>query len=194
MHYIMRCDRPINAKGEAQQQIHNCFKAGRVRLWRGGRHLLEADSLPSPIPVDFEPLKGYLGPPMELYDVCIPLMSARLAAVLVAAGVDNVAFYPALLTNTITGETYDYHAFNVVGAVAAADLERSEWSTFDGWPVADVSFTRFELNAEKAERHLFFRLAENINALVVHESVRNRVIEAGIDTVRFLEPHEWMHL
>jgi hypothetical protein len=41
---------------------------------------------------------------------------------------------------------------------------------------------------------LLFRLAENINAVFVHERVKDHVVRSGIDTMRFTVPQEWMHL
>jgi hypothetical protein len=194
MYFVVDCEEPVTEDGEALFEIHNCFRVGTTRNWRAGHALRRAETIPDLIPIDFEPLNGYEGGPVELIDVCIPLMSARLAEALKSAGVDNVVFYPARLTNTATGQTYDYQAFNVVGIVAAADLEKSEWSTFDGMLVADVSFTELALDESSAGGMLLFRLAENINALLVHHSVRDHVLAAGIDTLQFIPPEEWMHL
>src|SRR5262249_10938731 len=154
----------------------------------------KAASIPNPIEIAFEPLRGYQGSPLELLDVGIPIMSTRWADALREAGVDNVSFYPALLSNTITGDRFDYQAFNVVGVVAAADLQRSEWSWYDTVPVADVSFENLVLDEAKAHHLQMFRLAENINALLVHETVRDHVLKSGIDTLKFIAPEDWMHL
>jgi hypothetical protein len=194
MYFVIDCEEPVTEDGEALFEIHNCVQVGTTMNWRAGRALSDTETIPNPIAIDFEPLNGYEGLPVELLDVCIPVMSAKLAETLKMSGVDNVIFYPALLTNTETGETYKYVAFNVVGSVAAADLENSEWESFDGNLVADVSFTGFALDESKTAGMLLFRLAENINCLLVHHSVRDHVLTAGIDTLRFIPPDEWMHL
>jgi hypothetical protein len=194
MYFVMDCDEPENDNGEALMEIHNCFRAGNVRNWRGGRALARAESLPDPIDITYDPLRGYQGPPVEFRDVCIPIMSARLADVLKEAGVDNIVYYPARLTNSSTGEQYDYRAFNIVGTVAVADLGESEWSSYDGQTVADVSFTRLALDESRAEGRLLFRLGENINAVVVRATVRDRVLAAGLHTMKFTPASEWMHL
>lgn len=194
MYFAMKCRQPLTKGGEALMNIHNCFTPGKVWSWREGRRVQRPATLPTPIPIDFEPLHGYDGPPVEMRDVCIPLMSIRMAEVLKRAGVDNIELYPALLTNIATGKTYDYHAFNVVGLVSAADLAKSDWSTFDGSMILDVSFTRFALDESKPAGVLLFRLAENANGLFVHESVRDHVIAAGINTLHFMEPRRWMHI
>ncbi len=195
MYLIMDCDLLTNDDGAALMEIHNAFRAGNVRSWRGGRKIdLERANLPVPIAIDFDPLRGYQGPPLELVDVGIPLMTVRLATSLQEAGVDNVEFFPAVLTNTTTGQRFDYQAFNVVGVVAAADLGKSEWTSDDGVPVADVSFESLVLDESKAGGLKMFRLAENINALLVHEAVRDHILKRGIDTLKFVPPDEWMHL
>src|SRR5712691_8445997 len=158
MYFMLRCLEPLTENGEALMEIHNCFRVGNIRLWRGGRK--HTSDVPTPIEIDFEPLRDYDGPPIELRDVCIPIMSARLADTLVEAGVDSVDFYEAVLKNTKTGQRYDYRAFNVVGNVAAADLERSEGTVHDGRPVADVSFKALAFEESKAMGMRMFRLAE----------------------------------
>jgi hypothetical protein len=194
MYYMMECDEPLTESGAALMDIRNCFRAGTVRIWRGGRRFRPEEVVPKPIEIDFEPLRGYKGPPIEMLDVCIPIMSSRLAAALLQAGVDNIDFYPTVVTNTVTRERHDYQAFNVVGLLAAADLERSEWDTYDGVPVADVSFKGLAFDDSKAVGILAFRLAENINAFAVHDSVRDHVIESGINTLKFVAPEDWVHL
>jgi len=196
MYFVMTCDLALDPDGAALMEIHNSMKVGTIRSWRGGRLIepAKAATIPNPIEIDFDPLRGYQGPPLEMVDLGIPVMSRRLAAALREAGVDNVQFFPATLRNTVTGERYPYEAFNVVGAVAAADLERSDWSSYDGVPVADVSFETLVLDEAKAGTLRMFRLAENINALLVDEQVRDHVLKTGIDTLQFIEPQDWMHL
>lgn len=196
MYYVMDCDMLVDEDGEALMEIHNSFRAGTVRSWRGGR-LIDSEraaTIPDPIEVDFDPLGGYRGPPLELVDDGIPLMTARLAAALQAAGVDNVRFYPAVLRNTETQERFEYKAFNVAGVVAAADLKQSEWSSHDGILAADVSFETLVIDESKTHGAKMFRLAENINALLVDESVRDHILKSGIDTLKFIPPEDWMQL
>jgi hypothetical protein len=195
MYFVLKCPPLVNKNGEALMEIHNCFEVGNVWDWCDGLSL-ESDekNFPIPINIDFEPFRGYVGPPRELVDVCIPIMSKRLADTLLEAGVDNVEFFPATLKNTITGQTYEYRAFKIVGLVAAADLSKSEWTSYDGKSVADVGFENLVLDKSKTRGLLIFRLAENINALMVHERVRKHIIANGIDTLTFVKPEDWVHL
>jgi len=194
MYYVLRCPPFVNEKGEALLEIHNCFRAGNVRNWGDGKAPKSDTEVPTPLDIEFEAFRGYAGSPRELVDVCIPIMSARLASALKEAGVDNVVFYPARLKNKATGQVYDYFAFKVVGLVAAADMSKSQWSSYDGTTVGDTSFTTLVLDENKAGGLLMFRLAENFSALVVHERVRDRVFASGIDTLLFVKPEDWVHL
>lgn len=195
MYYVLRCLPLLNEKGEALMEIHNCFDVGSIWDWQDGQALTEEGrNFPLPIQIEFEPFRGYSGPPIEMRDVGIPIMSVRLADAFTAAGVDNIEFFPARLRNTVTGASYEYRAYKIVGVVAAADLARSEWRSYDRKPVADVSFETLAIDEGRPAGLGVFRLAENISAVLVHEWVR-RVIEArGIDTIEFVKPEDWAHL
>ncbi len=195
MYYVLRCLPLLNEKGEALMEIHNCFDVGSIWDWQDGQALTEEErNFPVPIEIDFDPFRGYSGPPIEMRDVCIPIMSLRLAEAIAAAGIDNVDFFPARLRNTATGETFDYRAYKIIGLVAAADLGKSEWTSYDGKPVADVSFETLALDESKPRGLGMFRLAENVSAVVVHERVKQAIESRGINTIEFVKPEDWAHL
>ena len=83
-------------------------------------------------------------------------------------------------------------AANLIGLVSVVDLGRSRVVGGSRSGLIDVDFDSVAIDAEKAADLLMFRLAESTNAIVVHERVRRRVIDAGIDTVTFLPPERWM--
>lgn len=190
-YYVMVDDKGSNELGEALFEIHNCFKIGTIMSWRGGR--LISEPVPTSIKIDYVPFRGFQGPPADLWDECLPLMSKRLATALLETGVDNLQLFPAILTNTQSNETYDYYVFNVVGKVLAADLTNSDYESFDG-RLTDTSFFSLSIEEQKTRSLLMFRLAENINALMVHESVRNYVVSKGIPEARFAKPENWAQL
>ncbi|OHA80394.1 MAG: hypothetical protein A2675_01355 [Candidatus Yonathbacteria bacterium RIFCSPHIGHO2_01_FULL_51_10] len=194
-YYLLECPPLVNEKGEALMEISNCFRAGNIRSWCDGKEPRADTVFPAPLEIEFETFHGYAGPPRELVDVCITLMSKRLADTLVEAGVSNIVFYPTTLKNKGTGEVYDYRAFKVVGLVAAADLEKSKWESYDNKPVADTSFEDLVIDESKATGSglLMFRLAENFSALVVHEKIRDAILAKGINTLKFIEPKDWVH-
>ena len=129
-----------------------------------------------------------------MLDVGIPIMSERMVQALLSAGVNNVEFHEAVLINTVTGEKYPYRAFNVVGLVAAANLDRSECDIHDGVPVADVSFYKLVLDESKCRSCLMFRLEENVSTLMVHDSVRQELLSRGIDMLKFIKPEDYVQI
>lgn len=191
-YYVMVDDEVENENGEALFEIHNCFEVANVMSWAGGRVISEP--IPDPIQIDYDTFRGFSGPPVDLWDDCLPLMSTRLGDALTQAGVDNIQFFPAILKNTQTKESYNYYVFNVVGLVSAADLSKSEFESYDGRFLADTSFFSLSIDEHRGRGLLMFRLTENISALVVHERVCEHVIAAGIPEERFAKPEDWAQL
>lgn len=72
-----------------------------------------------------------------------------------------------------------YKAVNVLGLVAAADLGRSQATVHDGVALADVDFDHLALDDSRTHGLRMFRLAESTNAIVVHESVRDALLDRG---------------
>lgn len=192
MYYILECNPPLTDNGEELFSIRNHFEVEGVWDWVSGVRFDVA--VPVPIRIDFEPFRGYAGPPQELQDVGIPIMTERLAAALQAASVDNIEFFPAILKNTVTGEEYAYRAYNIVGLISAADMQKSEWQSYDGVLRSDVSFTDLVLDEARIGGALMFRLAENVGAVLVHEKVRKSILASGIDTLKFVKPEDWVQL
>lgn len=145
---------------------------------------------PVPVPVTVEPGEEGLQP--ELTDVPVPLMSRRLAKCLMAAGVSNIDFYPAQVTEQASGRSHDgLLAFNLIGLVAAADLSRSTFSAPDG-PLLSVDFDGLAIDPAKAGAADMFRLAESVNGIVVSRRVRQAILDAGITTLEFILPEDWV--
>lgn len=196
MYYILDCGPLLNDRGEALTKTHNCFRIANIRLWGNGLPIKEElkKNIPNPIEIEYETFRGYAGPPRELKDLCIPLMSKRLSEVLTAAGVDNIDYFPAVLRHTETGQTYDYMAFEIIGLVAMADLDKSEYKTYDGNVSSGVSFYSLAVDETKAQGKKLFRLKENSSAIFVHESIKQAIKDAGIDTLEFIKPENWLQL
>jgi uncharacterized protein YbjT (DUF2867 family) len=105
--------------------------------------------------------------------------------------VDNLDIYTAEIREEASGRVYDeYVAFNLIGKVAAADLDASTY-TDTRPPMIDGGFTSLQIDAAKARNLLLFRLAEAVNAIVVHERVKSAVESAGIRTLTFIPPQQW---
>lgn len=145
---------------------------------------------PVPVPVSIE--HGEEGLQPELTDVPLPLMSRRLAECLTAAGVSNIDFYPARVTEQASGRCHDgLLAFNLIGLVAAADLSRSTFSASDG-PLLSVDFDGLAIDPAKVGAADMFRLAESVNGIVVSRRVRQAILDAGITTLEFILPEDWV--
>ena len=196
MYSILECPPITNENGELLVMIHNSDEVGDVWSFGSGE-MLESDeisSIPSLIKFDVEPFLGYQGAPNEFRDLGSCVMSKRLADALVTAGVDNIDFYPLLLTNTVTGQTYDYFVYNLVGKVALADLEKSQHFSYDNKLVTDVGFKDLVLDESKTHGLLMFRLAEDVSAILIHESVKKTIIDQGIDTLSFVKPDDYVQI
>jgi len=129
-----------------------------------------------------------------LYDSkAFPLIHKSLLEALTAAGVNNLELFPARITNPNTGEVHeDYQAFNVVGLVSAADLEKSTLMNEADTPtLLDTDFDSLVIDESKTMGFRLFRLAENCSAIVVDEKVKAAVEERGIPGIVFYGSGEW---
>jgi hypothetical protein len=137
-----------------------------------------------------EPLAPDQSPLMPaLFKGRFPLYRDDLVAALRACGVDNLDVYDARIIDPDNGQVHtNYKAVNILGLVAAADMGKSQWSAADGIPLIDVAFDRLVIDPAKAMDLLFFRLAENNAAVIVHERVRNHLVQAGFAELEFHRP------
>lgn len=184
MFYMLECFSPD--EGDHAQYTYE--PDDEDRSWTTGRRFDAAP--PLPLRVTIEP--GEEGIEPELTDVPLPLMSKRLAACLRDAGIANLDLYPVEVVEVASGRTSaDLVAFNLIGLVAAADLDASQCAMPDG-PLISVDFDSVVLDAGKIGDAEMFRLAESINAIVVSERVCRAIESAGIQTLSFIPPEEWV--
>lgn len=197
MYYVMECEPIIREDGGAVLSLNNTFKLAGIRLWKTGSPIKKErkDNVPNPVELDFDSYRGYDGFPMEIEDLGIPVMSKRLCDVLTNAGVDNLELFPAKLKNNQTGQVFDYYVYNVLGLVAAMDLQKSEYETYKGEkPFADTTIHELAIDESKVNDLLFFRLAENVSTIIVHESIKLAIESAGIETVSFIKPEDYSQI
>jgi len=129
----------------------------------------------------------------EMSDVPIPVMTKHLAKTLSLAGISNIDFYDAVIYDEESGVTHTTHfAYNIVGVIAAANLEKTKFyaETSDRMISADID--SLSIDPTKTRNALMFRLAESVNGIVIHESVKNAIEAAGINTLTFIPPEEWV--
>jgi len=128
----------------------------------------------------------------DLWLTPITVMSSRLHEVLVQAGVDNLDTYAVELHDPEDGTVYkDFVAFNLVGKIAAADAGKTQFFAGSRERMISADIDSLAVDGDKARGALMFRLAESVNAVIVHESVKNAIEGAGIDTLTFIEPEDW---
>ena len=121
-----------------------------------------------------------------------PIMREDLITALQAAGVDNLQLFDAVVRDPEAGKEYtNYKAFNIVGVVAAADMDASELMQTSSSTMIDVDFDSLVIDEEKAKPHKLFRLAESVNAIIVSNNVRLEVERRGIPGMVFYDPRDW---
>ena len=156
--------------------------------WNKGRKL----QIDVPEPLDYTLKPGASGNLMALYSgVPVPLMSVELIEALRSAGVDNLEVFDAVIRGDGGVEHRDHRAFNVIGLVAAADAGASELMGTTNSTLIDVDYDSLTIDEERAAQHKLFRLAENVSAIVVDDSVREVVESRGIPGMVFYGPGEW---
>jgi hypothetical protein len=191
MYYVLDCPTP-DAENDGYLDIDDGIDIDGIDSWSAGERFTV--SVPNPISVEAIPEGEYTGPPVEMHDGNLLLMSNRLVGALREAGVDNLDCYPAVIVNVETKKKHQYQAVNIIGLVAAADLGKSEWSSYDGDASYDASFEGLSVREEAARGALMFRLAENTGIILVHEKVKDHLLAKGLDTLTFNDPEDWVQL
>jgi len=187
MYYMMLCQSPA----KADKAMLNYKPDHPFRSWMSGSRFVTDATGPAfrhapPEPIRVEVKPGYEGVFVEFWDSPLPLMSKRLVAALQAAAVTNVDTYQTEIFDSKANRTVrDYVAVNIIGKIAAADLSKSSHDPSIPW------FDSVVIDPKSAHEALMFRLAESVNAIVVHEKVKKYLEEHGIDTLTFIPPEQW---
>jgi hypothetical protein len=190
-YYLIRTQSvPRDVKG--WMDIEDYKHAKKFRGWGVGKI---AEKQPTePVEISATPKNGYELDPADWQDQGVPFMSKRLKAAIDSAGVDNINYLPITLKNTETGKVYEYFAFNLLGLVDAADPAQSKIDSHDGDFVGDSQINDLIIDDEKCGGLLMFRLKQKFSAVVVHEKIKKAVEAAGITTVTFMKPEDYMAL
>ena len=92
---------------------------GYARVWSAGERFTK--SPPNSLCATIE--RGDGGRLLDFYEVPLPVMSSALKDFFHEAGVDNIDFYPVVITDIASGVSWsNYFAFNIIGLIAAADM------------------------------------------------------------------------
>jgi Immunity protein family (Imm11) len=142
-----------------------------------------------PNPVRASILAGYEHADVLDYFGTPPIMSERFYQALTGAGVDNLDVYEAQLVSADASvRLQGYKAFNVLGLVRAADLERTKFAPDSRSRLIDASMDSLAIDPAKARGLLLFRLAEYSGAVIVHGSVKRALEKHAFPHVVFQDP------
>lgn len=150
--------------------------------WWNGAVITEA----VPNPLEFT-LKYYAphSPAEDQYmGACIetnpPVWRDDFIAALKELGIYNFDCYEVAIHDPDDGSIHsNYKAVNVLGLIAAADMDKSVATVHDGIPLIDVDFDELVVDETKTKNIQLFRLAESSNAILVHERLRDALLEKG---------------
>jgi hypothetical protein len=140
------------------------------------------------VPVQVTAKEGFdLGILMPFYPTPT-IMRRDLYEAIRSAGVDNVDAWQAVVrkaNGTILSN--EYLAYNVLGVVRAAGAGTT-YAPENPSRMVDASIESLQIDENAARGLLLFRLAESIDTVVVHRTVRAAIETRGIENIRFVDP------
>ena len=180
MYYIIECFGPDDQERQAIDTVPLGFS------WNSGSPFTANPSGSLEVVMDGD------GIMMPMFNRGILLWQVELIEAVKRAGVENIHCYECVLVDPIAGTRHqNYKAVNVIGLVAAADLNKSIYSTPSGIPLIDTDFDSIVIDEKKANNKLLFRMEECVSAIVVHEIVKKSIEDSGIPYINFVVPESW---
>jgi len=187
MYYFLECR---SLEGEEDVLISEWPRQPDIDSWMTGLRF----GVPVEEPVVCRLHPDHRGQLLPLFNDEILLIRHDLFDLLQSAGVDNMDAYRAHIAAP-TGEVVseDYLAVNVIGLVAAADMEESQWRNSSGESLVSVDFDAVVLRPDIPADLKMFRLAECVTGLLVRADVRKAIQDSGrFRNVLFIPPEEWV--
>jgi hypothetical protein len=178
----------LSAGGNPNAMLLNSLPApGQWVGWIDG----EAFAAPPKVPVTVRIKPGYERSDPPVFKEVPQIMTAEFFDALRSAGVDNIDVYDATLESQdgsvrIPG----YKAYNIVGVVSATDLGKSEFAPDNPSRQIDASVRGLVVDQMKAKGLLLFRLAESVDTILIHNSVKVALEVRNFTGVRFTPPSE----
>jgi hypothetical protein len=156
--------------------------------WLSGARI--SYNIPEPIELFLDP--KHPGVILPMYYKGVLVLSEEILGVLSDVGVSNLELFSASLDDPFNNCVHNnYKVVNIVGAVSAADLVKSNYTAY-GELLYDVDFDSLVINESKAKGALMFRLAENLTGIVIHECVKSALENSKIPFLDFITPEEWL--
>lgn len=157
--------------------------------WNLGRVITKP--IPMPIIVELDP--QFPGLMMPMFDSGVLLFSDEMISALHQSGVDNFQCFDAIVKDIINNIEYkNYKIINIVGVIAAANLDASVYEAHGGATLVDTDFESLVIDEGKAKGQYMFRLAEAVNGIVIHEHVKKILEQHNIQHLDFVPPEEWI--
>jgi hypothetical protein len=182
MYYVMKCEGIVPRT--------TIDKSPKVpgSPWNSGQPITA--TIKEPLVYTLDP--DYPGKMIPMYAIGQTLIRDDLLKALRSAGVDNLQTFRAVIKDPTSGKEHtDYSAVNIIGVVSAADRDKSKAMAGLDSPMIDAVFESLVIDETKTGGALMFRLAEAVNAIVVHEQVKQKIEAEKIPGMRFYEPGEW---
>lgn len=185
MYYILKCFDPAEGFiARIEYRDDDPF-----RFWNGGERFDDEPETPLRATVVSD-AQSVLA---ELWETPLPMMTARLHQALCQLGVSNLDVYPVELTDSRSGKIIDdYLAFNLIGVIAAADLQQTRFAPGSPERMISADIDHLVVAPDRIAGAHMFRLGESVSAIVVDQQVRDGLIAAGFDTLSFLPADQWV--
>jgi hypothetical protein len=153
--------------------------------WMSGR----AFPSPPPQPVIAKIKPGYEEADPPVFKNVPQIMTMEFFEALRSAGVDNIDGYDAEIRSVDGSRRLPhYKAYNIIGLVSAADHSESEFAEDNPSRQIDASIRSLVVDEAKARQFLLFRLAESVDTILVHNSVKEALEKQGFEGIDFVPP------
>jgi len=152
--------------------------------------------IPDPLQFTLKPFKRHSSDHAQYMPAILysnpPLFRDDLIHNITEFGIENINTYNAAVLDPDDGSVHtNYKAVNIIGLISAADMALSAAKVHDGVPLIDVDFDGLVVDKKKALGVMIFRLAESTNAVMVHQNLRDYLLEKGFrNDIDFHEPKD----
>jgi hypothetical protein len=203
-HYMLECEQMFEkwVPGYGRELYYARLRSPKTPpgaiSWRVGQKFKNPPQEPIEIAIIADPTmpKEFRDPDdlKEFYnDTGALVMTKRLYQALCEAGVDNIDAYSTIIRNPVSGfETTDYIAGNLLGLVKCVNLSRSNVVGGSSDHRLDTDFEGLVIDETQTDDLFMFRLLENTSAVVIHERIKNYLLERGFHMLKFVPPEKWV--
>ncbi len=171
----------LSSNSRPRRRIDSSPYIKGLNWWRGAVITMD---VPNPLKFTLDPYEPH-SPDEDQYIGAIiytnpPLWRDDFIAALKECGVYNFDLYDVAIHDPDDDSVHThYKAVNVLGLIAAADMDKSVATVHGGIPLIDVDFDELVVDESTTKGVQMFRLAESTNAILVHEKLRDALLEKG---------------